>query len=378
MHHAVKVENLKPLTSLRFFAAMMIVVLHSLLFWPWFQGAPSTLTAGVSFFFVLSGFILTHAYNTKGIESYSGFIRDRISRVWPLHVFALLMLILFVRNDALTYDGSGLFNRGSQFIFNLFLLQSLMPFEKIIFSWNSVSWSISTELFFYIAFPFLLIRIKNNWLLKLSCSALVSVVYVYAVFALLNSAGQSSEMITPGSATSASPIFRGFEFCLGMASWVLWVRYIKDLELSFLLWTIVELAAIALVAAWVSFGHQFVISFFDIQSTERVIFRVLGSAWVFALLLVSCASGRGLLGKILSNSILVYLGEISFAVYMVHIILMKFFAFSVEPAYKVTPVVFFAALFILASACHLWVEKPMQKLLRSKGKTRNQISANQA
>ncbi|WPX16266.1 hypothetical protein RHM58_19660 [Pseudomonas sp. 10S4] len=44
-----KVEDLKSLTSLRFFAAMMIVVLHSLLFWPWFKGAPVTLTSGVSF-----------------------------------------------------------------------------------------------------------------------------------------------------------------------------------------------------------------------------------------------------------------------------------------------------------------------------------------
>ncbi|MBV4474634.1 acyltransferase family protein [Pseudomonas botevensis] len=175
------IENLKPLTSLRFFAAFMIVIWHSVMFYPWFSGVPSFLTHGVSFFFVLSGFILTHVYTSKKQSGYFGFIRDRLARLWPVHVFALCFLVTFVRPDAITFNGEGFFDKSVQLGLNLTLMQSIFPFQKVMFSWNSVSWSISTEVFFYLAFPFLVIGIKKNWAIKLLVAALVS-----TAFCLLN------------------------------------------------------------------------------------------------------------------------------------------------------------------------------------------------
>ncbi|KAF2394742.1 acyltransferase family protein [Pseudomonas frederiksbergensis] len=371
-----KVEDLKPLTSLRFFAAMMIVVLHSLLFWPWFTGAPSALTSGVSFFFVLSGFILTHVYSVKGVASYWGFVRDRVSRIWPMHMFALLLLIIFVRNDVATYDGVGLFSKSSQFVVDVFLLQSLTPFEIIIFSWNSVSWSISTELFFYLAFPFLLMNINSTWRLKMVSAAFISVGYAFLIFTLLNEQTSGKGLITPSSAIHANPIFRAFEFCLGICSWVIWRKYIKKLKLSFFVWSIIEIAVVVNVAVWVLFFHKALLAFFDDASPLKLIFRILGSAWVYAALIIVCASGRGVIGKILNNKALIFLGEISFAVYMLHMILMKFFAFSLAPDYQVGPVVFFMILIMLSAGCHFAIEKPMQKLLRTNERVNKKLVAN--
>ena len=159
------VEDLRPLTSLRFVAAMMIVLLHAGLFfgplWPWLELVPATAVQGVSFFFVLSGFILTHVYKLKPWLGYGRFIATRVARLWPLHFFATLLLFLFVSGGYMTYSGPGIFDRNFVLLFNLGLIQSSIPTTAYVFSWNTVSWSISTEYFFYLAFPFLLINIED-------------------------------------------------------------------------------------------------------------------------------------------------------------------------------------------------------------------------
>ena len=140
------IEDLKPLTSLRFVAAMMIVTLHSRLYFPWGKAMPAipALDHGVSFFFVLSGFILSHVYTSKQL-GYWRFLLARFARLWPVHVFALIILVTFVRRDSITFEGPGIFCRPVTLISNLTLTQSLAPFVSFIFSWNSVSWSISTD-----------------------------------------------------------------------------------------------------------------------------------------------------------------------------------------------------------------------------------------
>lgn len=61
-------EDLKPLTSLRFVAALMVFGYHAAPFLPAFF-ATNTGYAGVGFFFVLSGFILTYTYHADFSES---------------------------------------------------------------------------------------------------------------------------------------------------------------------------------------------------------------------------------------------------------------------------------------------------------------------
>lgn len=76
-------EKLHALTSLRFFAAAMIVVYHSAV--PFGVLNPRWLTirfdAGVSFFFVLSGFILTHAYWSLDMRGAGRFLVARVARI---------------------------------------------------------------------------------------------------------------------------------------------------------------------------------------------------------------------------------------------------------------------------------------------------------
>ena len=50
----------------------------------------------VDFFFVLSGFVIVHAYGGKVSDAPSAltFLVRRFGRLWPLHVFTLAVLIL--------------------------------------------------------------------------------------------------------------------------------------------------------------------------------------------------------------------------------------------------------------------------------------------
>ena len=84
---------LGQLTSLRFFAAIGIFVLHARNH----NLIPSdflfslNLSNCVSFFFVLSGFIIAYAYDGRSYVL-SAFYKSRFSRIWPAAAFSTLML----------------------------------------------------------------------------------------------------------------------------------------------------------------------------------------------------------------------------------------------------------------------------------------------
>lgn len=149
--------DLRPLTALRFAAALWVAVYT---FWPNLAGAPQTTVVakgylGVELFFVLSGFILSHVYLQAAGEkrfSYRGFLWARIARVYPLHLATLIgvgglaaaALIAGMSVDANVLSWSSL-------PANLLMLHAwgLAP----VAGWNHPSWSISAEWFAYLCFP---------------------------------------------------------------------------------------------------------------------------------------------------------------------------------------------------------------------------------
>ncbi len=153
-------QNLPILTGLRFLAAFYVFIFHvdirkSLDFLPNFvlnivsQGA-----IGVNIFFILSGFILYYNYANRKID-YKEFIYKRLAKIYPVYLFGFLLClgVYFYLDIHLEYYG---FIK----ILNLFLLQSYLP--NYAMSWYGAgSWSISTEFFFYLLFPILLIVLKK-------------------------------------------------------------------------------------------------------------------------------------------------------------------------------------------------------------------------
>jgi len=120
----------------------------------------STGFLGVDLFFILSGFILGYNYVKKFRQfhwpTFADFMAARLSRIYPVHLFTLLVLLLLVGVSKLTHShmtqgGSFL---PSSFLRNLFLVQGWsLP---VHLTWNGPSWSLSEEWLAYLAFPLLI------------------------------------------------------------------------------------------------------------------------------------------------------------------------------------------------------------------------------
>jgi peptidoglycan/LPS O-acetylase OafA/YrhL len=153
-------RRLDALTGARFLAALSVFVFHvaTIGVFPAASGVARVLNAttksagsiGVSFFFVLSGFVLTWA--ARPGESYGSFLRRRLVKIFPNHLvtFAAAMLAFAA---AATPPGTALLNA--------VLLQSWVPRPEVFLSVNGSSWSLSCELFFYALFPLVLAAIRK-------------------------------------------------------------------------------------------------------------------------------------------------------------------------------------------------------------------------
>ncbi|SCE51558.1 Peptidoglycan/LPS O-acetylase OafA/YrhL, contains acyltransferase and SGNH-hydrolase domains [Streptomyces sp. DvalAA-14] len=160
-------KRLDSLTSLRFFAAFAVFTFH-------FTGTggetgfgrvpvlfPYSMIGGqgVTFFFVLSGFLMMWVF--KPHEHPGVFYWRRVGRIWPAHLVSLLLAIYAYYIMAhLTIDWPSL-------ILSVFLVQTWPPHVYPTLPGNEVTWTLSVELLFYLLFPLLgrlADRCRTRWL----------------------------------------------------------------------------------------------------------------------------------------------------------------------------------------------------------------------
>jgi peptidoglycan/LPS O-acetylase OafA/YrhL len=173
---------------------------------------------------------------------------------------------------------------------------------------------------------------------------------------------------TPDGATvtlvqlgSFFPLARGFEFVLGMATCLVWRRWVQPARLSEAIWTAAEGAALGASALWLLLLLPWLV--FHAEGAVFVGLRAAGSSWLFAALLCVLAGGRGRVGWALSAPWLVKLGQASFAFYLVHVIVMRALAWHFGATGALAPL---ALSLGLAFLLHEGVEIPMrQRLLAS-------------
>lgn len=178
-----KKSKLLALESLRGFAALAVVLHHfrygSLL------SENAFIRHGylmVDFFFVLSGFViaLNYANRLSSPADLASFQRRRFWRLYPLHLFTLLVFLgieclkyVFEQKTGIVSNNPAfVVSDAKAFLANLFLLQGVVLPEL---GFNIPSWSISVEFWTYLIFALTmgLLRLEMRWCLVLAGAAAV-------------------------------------------------------------------------------------------------------------------------------------------------------------------------------------------------------------
>jgi peptidoglycan/LPS O-acetylase OafA/YrhL len=325
-------RTIKPLTSLRFFAAMMVLASH---YWGFSAGF-----SGVTFFYVLSGYVLALNYVEKlsTPTEKKTFWWKRFVRIYPTHLLTLLM--------AAPLGGSLLVA-----LPNAMLIQSWIPSKPIYFGFNAPSWSISDEAAFYAVFPFLIAALTVRTWRKLSIwfALLIAVAAGWSIafphWTLDDGSVPLSIVGKPLTAPLTHFVFyifppvRLLEFALGIG------LSIATPKVAF--GTKMETGACFVAVASV-------VAFYLIPPPPA-----LGASIMFipaAVMMVFVFSrGAGLLSRGLSAPPIVLLGNASFMLYMIHRPLLM---------YRFAPGWLTAVLAIgLSVALHIGFEKPVQRWL---------------
>ncbi len=322
--------RIESLTGLRFFAALLVFVHH-------FDGRFGFSGTGlplannaVSFFFVLSGFILTLVYGRRFEDSHRhgtnssrsatnlvSFLTKRIARLWPLHFVCLLICVATVRYLNLDFW---------VILTNLFLVHSWTGHAPFVTGLNNVSWSISTELFFCFAFPLLIVKGYRGFLWRYG----LLIVGTFGGLILLHFA-MDFHWINKQTLTltvQANPLMRLFEFATGILTAYLFTRVPKQADYGVLTDTACEIGVLSLVSVWWFVFFKFEV--LTLAFSTPLVSNSLGT-WIwfcsatplFGLVVWTFARSNGLISKFMASPAMVHLGEISFAFYMIHMIVIR-------------------------------------------------------
>ncbi len=310
-----RTESLDALTSLRFFAALFVLCFHyHLAFFDNQSKLPvvSLGYSGVTFFFILSGFILSHNYARTRFdhESLYRFAVARIARIYPSFLLSLAVALpTFIGQIAVSPSW-----------LKLLLASSIILAPIGLHAWvpgaacgiNCPTWSISAELFFYATFPLLMplvLRRPFLWLLATGLTWLAMCISFLELWHVIANDGPivlSKEWLGPVPFFLAQfikffPIARLPEFVLGIIVYKLW----RDHGDRFPTW--VALTGFALSTA--------VLVALEGRVPELIMHDGL-TAFAWVPLIVAAANMRR--GP-LNHRAAIFLGQISFNLYLLHI-----------------------------------------------------------
>lgn len=344
---------LKSLTSLRFFFAFAVFLSHltyvitKLHWYNWlknnvfFEGY-----LGVGFFFILSGFVLALNYERKIIDNpdfnKKKFYIARVARIYPLHVLTFLVMLPFVIINV--WKG---YIHWDIPILNLFLLQSYIPIKDYYFSINNVSWSISTEFFFYIMFPFFVIWLHKFPKLKYLLLLIIPVIFITEPYF-------RSDIALEKGIFYINPLVRSFDFILGIITFQIYDK-IKGYKIDYLKGSLFEIGSILLLGIFFYFHLDILRAFrYGIYYWIPMVAIVL----IFAL-------QKGFISKILQHKVFVYLGEISFSFYMIHMIIIKYGNQYLPKINDFTKIaLYFVVALFLSAIIFEYFEKPIAKWIK--------------
>ena len=341
-------DSIASLTSLRFFAALYVLVFHSgagfvgkavpaLSFLETFLGNGYL---GVTFFFVLSGFILAHVYDGKlrGRGDLGRFAMARFARIYPVYLLGLLLVLPLIL-EAPSWRSL------PQFV----LLQYWAPLANLtaLDNTNFPGWSLSVEMAFYILFPLILWSFSRLGLRGLKVATLSAC----ALMLTLRLPSLNVEVAPPIAWLNYVPfmLLRAPEFIFGAGLGLLYHRQPKLFQSRWL--TAATVAAILAVLVTVASPWAAPIT-----------------ATLFGLLIAAVAVNRDTLAaRILSNRLLLLGGGASYSLYILQMPVRYWIGQVVTGDFALIGRALYApSLVVISILVFLYFEEPVREQLRKR------------
>lgn len=262
-------------------------------------------TMAVAFFFVLGGFAMTLGYEKRvrcGELCYKDYIVRRCVKFYPLHWLCLLAVLPF----ALWSFNWKLI---PVFLINAVLLQTWIPIRGIYFSYNSVSWYLANTIFFAALFPFVF-----RWISRASPKGKgIIAVFMGIVYILVASLIPEDKY---HAVLYISPYMRLMDFVLGI---YLAIGYLKIKEITLIKRniTLCQVITGSLIAILVVESC--------LLPDDARLFAPVYWIPISALILIASLTEKKWGGQILlCHKYLQKLGELSFIIFMIHQIILRY------------------------------------------------------
>jgi peptidoglycan/LPS O-acetylase OafA/YrhL len=305
-------QTFTALNGLRILAALLVVSFHygtlagSFPALPRFmQNLANNGTVALPFFYVLSGFVLTHAYSNRvpAFPQKRQFYWARIARLFPAYLLSFVLFLpiaveKYLRHPAVS-EHHGVHTYVAGGLLTLFAVQAWTPLSQ---AWNGPGWSLSVEAFFYLIFPFVLPKIAR--MRPIYLTILLGVLWLSMISLTV---AHERNVISPqvwASYIMYQPLFWTPTFLLGMATYRLASRWSLMPDAIATVVCVTSLAALALLSGVLSptVGGDFLVNG--------------GAAPLIAVIVLASSHPRCLSSRLLGSRPLAFFGAASYVIYI--------------------------------------------------------------
>lgn len=301
----------------------------------------------VSYFFVLSGFVMCWTYYNRPV-SYPDFLKRRVARIFPLFFFSLALTILlplyyYLRHTAPLEEEFSL-----KLLLNVLFVQVYFPTYAL--SLNPAAWSLSIEMLFYLLFPFLLYIMEKYRRLFFVSAILFFIVSQFIHHYLLFYTG--AKTLLDYNLIFYNPIFHLNQFLSGMLGAVWLIR------ISGRGWKIPFSPVLVLILVTIYYSPKGI-------SLHNGLLAPLFLLFMVALSLKDAAW--------MKHKLFIFLGELSYGIYILQFPVRSIFLLINQKYLHLSEIMsFYTFLFILVlttAMAYYLIEKPLRKVIlhRSSG-----------
>ncbi|MBS1771779.1 MAG: acyltransferase [Bacteroidetes bacterium] len=340
-------RQIDSLTATRGFAALLVVIFHFGLECIPFKYLQQFFARGnlaVSYFYVLSGFIMCWTYETKKI-SFGAYMKRRFARIAPVYYLALFAAIIYI----LVADYTGALpleeNFGKKVFLDVFFLQSYVPGYAMAI--NGPGWSLSVEMFFYLLFPLLILFYRKS---PKQFMWFAAILYIVSQAGYLYAEEHRSLVYSDieHHIINYFPLNHLNAFVLGMVSCYV---YNNSKSISQFFSPLLFLIFIVLAIIY---------TYYPLHNGTL--------APLFGLFIIALAKNPP---RVLKSKSLIYLGEISYSIYIlqwpVHLYVSKLNILYVHIEGALFFYCYTAILIIVSAICYRFIETPSRKWINGWG-----------